>query len=135
MPGYDDIMRSEHIKNAPRIIVGSDKERHTILNRNDARGMQLIWDDDRMHVRWDLSIAEAGNYKIVCHFRKPVPQGGDMILRFGTQNFTKSVKGSEIEAVSFESIYLNKGNVALDGWFWSKWRVHYTPFYIEMIKL
>lgn len=131
---YNDIMKSENILNSPRIIVGSDKEKHTILNRNDARGMQLIWDDDRMHVRWDLNVIEAGNYDIICHFRKPIPDTGDMVIRMGVQNFTKKITEKNVQTIKYDDVRLNKGTYALDGWYWSRWQVHYTPFYIELIK-
>lgn len=131
---YDDIMSSENILNAPRIIVGSDKEKHTILNRNDARGMQLIWDDDQMHVRWDLTIVKKGNYKIICHFRKPIPKSGEIILRIGVQNFTKEITEENFQTITYENVTLKEGDFSLDGWFFSAWREHYTPFYIEIIQ-
>lgn len=132
---YDDIMSSKHLLNTPRIIIGTEHEKHTILNRNDARGMQLIWDDDQMHVRWDLSIIKKGNYKIICHFRKPIPKQGELVIRIGTQNFTQQIEKENTQTVTYNDVLLNAGNYSLDGWFYGGWKHHYTPFYIELIQL
>ncbi len=132
---YDDIMKSPHINNLPRIIIGSDEEVRTVLNRNDARGMQLIWDDDQMHVSWDLSIVKAGNYKVVCHFRNPVPKTGQMFIRFGIQNFTRDINEKDLQTIVFDKVFLNEGDCSLDGWFLAKDITHYTPFYIEIVQL
>ena len=131
---YDDIMSSPNIITSPRIIIGSKKEKHTILNRNDARGLPLIWDDDSMHVRWDLDIVENGNYKIKCHFRNPIKKAGNMVLRIGQQNFTQNIQKKNVQTVVYPTIYLKKGICALDAWYYIQWKEHFTPFYIEIEK-
>jgi arylsulfatase len=131
---HDDVIQSKNILNLPRIIVGSPYEPHTILNRNDARGMQLIWDDDRIHVSWDLTVEEDGIFDIICHFREPIPQPGDLVLRFGVQNITKSIDKENTKLVKITNVSLKKGDTTLDGWFLCNWREYYTPFYIELIK-
>lgn len=131
---YSDIMDSEHIKDLPRIVVGSEKETHTILNRNDARGMQLIWADDKMHVSWDLTILKEGKYDIICHFREPIPATGDLIIRIGTQNFSKKIASKDQQSFTFENLNLKEGEAVLDGWFYGGWQHHYTPFYLELIQ-
>ncbi|MDA7779673.1 arylsulfatase, partial [Flavobacteriaceae bacterium] len=39
----DDLLKSKNIKNPPRIIIGSEFENPTILNRNDASGERGVW--------------------------------------------------------------------------------------------
>lgn len=133
---YEDIMSSENIKNTPRIIIGSEHERHTILNRNDARGMQLIWAQDDMYVRWDLHIIEKGKYKMKIHFRNPIEHPGDLVVRIGTQNFTFRNESINTKTITYDEVVLNAGKVALESWYYMGWgNGRLTPFYVELIKV
>jgi arylsulfatase A-like enzyme len=131
---HEDVIQSENMKDLPRITIGSEKETHTILNRNDARGMQLIWAHDNMHVRWDLTVFEDSQYDIICHFRKPIPNPGKLVLRFGTKNISKSVPEENVQQISLKNISLKKGETELDGWFLCNTGDFFTPFYLELIK-
>jgi arylsulfatase len=132
---YNDIMSSKNLLNPPKIIVGSQKEKHTILNRNDAKGLPVIWDDDSIQVRWDIDIVEDGNYQLKCHFRKPMTKSGNMVLRIGHQNFTKNIHQKNIQTVVYPSINLKKGSCSLDAWYYIQWKEYFTPFYVEIEKL
>ena len=111
---YEDIMASENIKNIPRIGIGSDQEKHTILNRNDARGMQLIWAQDDMYVRWDLDILKKGNYRMKIHFRNPIEHPGELVVRIGTQNFTLKNEEVNTKTIIYPKVELNPGKVTFE---------------------
>lgn len=132
---YQDIMSSEHIKETQRIIIGSDAETHTILNRNDAKGLPLIWDQDDIYVRWDLEIIDQGPYQIKCHFREPLEEKGELVIRIGQQHLSKNLTAESTKTIVFDKVHLNPGKVALEGWYYVRWKEHHTPFYLEITKI
>lgn len=131
---YSSIMQSKNILQSPKIIIDSEKEPIAILNRNDAKGLPLIWDSENVHVSWDLHIKIKDTYKIVCYFRNPIPKPGNMIIRFGVQNITKKITKTTTKSVTFSNVILEKGDTMLDAWFSCGWADYYTPFYIEISK-
>lgn len=130
---YESIMDSPHIKNSQRIIVGSEKERHTILNRNDAKGLPLIWDQDGIYVRWDLEVIDKGPYKILVHFREPLESSGELVVRIGRQHLTKKIAEPATQTIEFSNVELYPGEHELESWYYVRWKEHFTPFYIELI--
>ncbi|MDN5216050.1 arylsulfatase [Fulvivirgaceae bacterium BMA12] len=132
---YEDIMKSPHINRLPRIIIGSAHENPVLLNRNDARGMQLIWNQPDIHVSWDVSVASAGHYKVSCFFTEEIDKSGDLIFRIGNKNFTLENKKKGTRKLVFDSIYLDEGDFTIDGWYLYHQRPFITPFYIELEKL
>ncbi|TKG90427.1 DUF4976 domain-containing protein [Puteibacter caeruleilacunae] len=131
---YKDIMDSPNINKLQRIIIGSPHENPVILNRNDARGMQLIWDQDDIHVSWDVTIAKEGHYSAKCYFRNPIDKTGSMLFRIGNKNITIPNKAKGIKEITIDDIYLNEGDFTIDGWYLVDWKTHYTPFYIVLEK-
>ena len=133
---YEDIMNSDNIINIPATIIGTEYETHTILNRNDARGMQLIWAQDDMYVRWDLDIAKEGKYKVNIHFRNQINDPGDLMLRVGNQNFTLQNSKTDTRTLTYDEVLLKEGKASLEAWYYMGWGKGYiTPFYIELIAL
>jgi arylsulfatase len=133
---YEDIMASENILNMPTITVGTEHERHTILNRNDARGMQFIWAQDDMYVRWDLNIVKEGKYKVNVHFKNPIKDPGELVLRVGRQNFSINNTKTETRTITYDEVLLKQGKASLEAWYYKGWGKGYlTPFYVELIAL
>ena len=132
---YQDIMSSDHIAETQRIIIGSDQETHTILNRNDAKGLPLIWDQDDIYVKWDLEIIDQGPYQIKCHFREPLEENGELVVRIGQQHLSKNLTAESTQTIVFDKVHLNPGKVALEGWYYVRWKEHHTPFYVEITKI
>lgn len=132
---YADIMQSPHINNLSRIVLGSEKENPVLLNRNDARGMQLIWSQDDIHVSWDVSVAQAGDYRVSCYFKNQIDKTGDLIFRIGNKNFTLNNQEKGIRKLTLDRVHLDKGDFTIDGWYLFHQRPFITPFYVEIEKL
>lgn len=80
---YGNLIRSENLKNPPRIQIGTVNENPTVLNRNDAGGDRGIWAQEEVYGKWDVKIAE-GTYNITFKFVKPLEDTGRMVLEAGT---------------------------------------------------
>lgn len=74
-----DITNSEHLHTPPRIIIGSEQENPTYLNRNDASGDRAIWTQEEVFGLWKVKIHE-GRYNIRFRFIRPLPDRGTMYL-------------------------------------------------------
>ncbi|MCL3782446.1 arylsulfatase [Prolixibacteraceae bacterium JC049] len=131
---YSDIMASDHLHHAPRIIVGSSHEKKTILNRNDAKGLPLIWAQDNIQVAWDITVAKDALFDVKVYFRTPLKQAGDLSLRIGTTMKTIHNDKTGIQSLTFKQVALQAGEYRLDSWYNSRWPHYITPFYIEIEK-
>ncbi|PHN02687.1 arylsulfatase [Flavilitoribacter nigricans] len=132
---HADIMASPHINDLPRIVVGSPHENPSLLNRNDARGLQIIWAQPDVYVSWDVTVARAGAYRAKVHFTETLPERGRFILRIGNRTFTKEHSGGEVNELVYESLPLVTGDFKIDGWFTAPGGKLLTPFYLELERL
>lgn len=132
---HADIMSSPHIQDLPRIIIGSPYENPSHLNRNDARGMQVIWSQPDVYVRWDVQVARSGNYRVRVKFTKVLPTAGQFIFRIGHQTFTIDNEATDTDEVIFDSIPLQAGDYSIDGWYATRGQGVLTPFAVEVERL
>ncbi|MCB0630633.1 MAG: arylsulfatase [Saprospiraceae bacterium] len=132
---YADIMSSPHIRNLPRIIIGSPQENPSHLNRNDARGIQIIWAQPDVYVSWDVTVAQAGDYRMRVKFTEPFPTAGQCIFRIGHQNFTLDNDATDTDELVFDRIPLEAGDFTIDGWYATRGQGVLTPFAIEIERL
>ncbi len=128
---YSDIMESPHLKEPPRIHLGSPHEDPVLLNRNDAKGDEGIWAQDRIHGYWDVQIENDNFYNFTFFFRESVNQEGTMKLRLGTTQ--RSLRNTDPAARRLEmrEIFLKKGNYRLESWYRGSGGNH-LPFYVEV---
>jgi arylsulfatase A-like enzyme len=132
---YDDIMRSPNIIDLPRIIIGNEQETTTMLNRNEARGIQEIRDQEAMHVSWDVLIENAGDYKVSCYFVNKLEHEGKLYFRIGNKNVSMENKNTGIEKLVFDTVLLEEGKFTIDSWYSISITSYLTPFYLEIEKL
>jgi arylsulfatase A-like enzyme len=132
---YDDIMRSPNIIDLPRIIIGNEQETTTILNRNEARGIQEIRDQEAIHVSWDVLIENAGDYKVSCYFVNKLEHEGKLYFRIGNKNVSMENKNTGIEKLVFDKVLLEEGKFTIDSWYSISITSYLTPFYLEIEKL
>lgn len=132
---HADIMASPHINDLPRIIIGSPHENPSMLNRNDARGLQIIWAQEDVHVSWDVTVARAGNYRVTVHFLEDLPENGRFIFRIGSRTFTLENKEGGQEELIYPRMPLLAGDFTIDGWYTAPGGKILTPFYLEMERL
>jgi len=130
---YSDIMESPHLKDPPRIRLGSSHEDPVLLNRNDAKGDEGIWAQDRIYGYWDIQIEDDNFFDFVFYFRESINQEGTMKLRLGTTQ--RSLRNTDPAAQKLEmrGIFLKKGNYRLEPWYRAGGSNH-LPFYVEVSR-
>lgn len=132
---FDDIMRSPNLIDLPRINLGSSSQPSVILNRNDARGIQEIRDQEDIHVSWDVEVEHAGYYKVNTHFVNPLKESGKLYFRIGRKNITMENVATGVDALVMDRIFLEAGKFTIDSWYSISTTSYLTPFYLEINKL
>ncbi len=129
---YKDVMSSEHLNNV-RIVLGSDEENPSILNRNDAKASFGIWAEDEVYGYWDVNVARAAEYDVTCHFRDTVTGPGNLLVRIGKVQRTID-NDSNTKSLTIRKMRLPEGDCRVE----SRYRQGGTdifPFYIEVERL
>lgn len=132
---HADIMSSPHINELPRIIIGSEHENPSQLNRNDARGLQIIWAQPDVYVSWDVTVARSDNYRIKVHFTEALPEKGRLVLRVGSQTFTMENDQAGSDQLEYPSLWLKAGDCKIDGWYSGPGGKLLTPLYLDVERL
>ena len=128
----DDLLSSENIKNPPRIIVGSEFENPTVLNRNDASGERGIWAQNDIYSYWKVNFKK-GTYDFKFKFKDSITSKGTLFTEINNRVYSKktekvvystlemndiSIENSEVDLISF--LKLNNKKI--------------FPFWIEINK-
>lgn len=132
---HADIMASPNINQLPRIIIGSPHENPSMLNRNDARGLQLIWAQPDVYVSWDVTVARAGDYRVKVHFTEALPDKGRFVFRIGSRTFTLENDQGGTDELVYDRLPLTTGDFKIDGWYSGPGGKLLTPFYLEVERL
>lgn len=132
---HADIMASPNINDLPRIVIGSPHENPSQLNRNDARGLQIIWAQEDIHVSWDVTVARAGNYRVAVNFTESLPPNGNFVFRIGSRTFTLENREPAVKKLTYPELTLAAGDFRIDGWYSAPGGVIRTPFYLEIERL
>ncbi len=128
---YADIMDSPHLKEPRRIRLGSPHEDPVLLNRNDAKGDEGIWAQDRIYGYWDVQVDSDNFYDFSFFFRESVNQEGTMKLRLGTTQRSLPNTDPAARKLEMRGIFLKKGNYRLEPWYRAGGGNH-LPFYVEV---
>ncbi len=130
---YKELIRSENLLNPQRIIVGSEFENPTVLNRNDADGERGIWDKEEIFGKWNVNILE-GNYNIRFKFIKPIEKGGRMLLETkGIINQKKNLN-EDTDILEMKNVYLPNMDCDLIPFYSIKGK-RIFPFWVELDKI
>lgn len=128
----DDLLSSENIKNPPRIIIGSEFENPTVLNRNDASGERGIWAQNDIYSYWKVNFKK-GTYDFKFKFKDSITSKGTLFTEINNRVYSKktekvvystlemndiSIENSEVDLISF--LKLNNKKI--------------FPFWIEIYK-
>ncbi len=128
----DDLLSSENIKNPPRIIIGSEFENPTVLNRNDASGERGIWAQNDIYSYWKVKFKK-GTYDFKFKFKDSITSKGTLFTEINNRVYSKktekvvystlemndiSIENSEVDLISF--LKLNNKKI--------------FPFWIEIYK-
>ena len=130
---YNELINSKNIKNKPRIIIGSEFENPTYLNRNDASGQRGIWAQNEIFGFWRIK-ALSGKYNFRFKFNNLNLTSGQMVIEVGNQVFSKKVEVDDNGYALMENIHLNEGEFDLTPFFRHE-RKNIFPFWVEINKL
>ena len=130
---YNELINSKNIKNKPRIIIGSDFENPTFLNRNDASGQRGIWAQNEIFGFWRIK-ALSGKYNFRFKFNNLNLTSGEMVIEVGSQVYSKKVEVDDNGYALMENIHLNEGEFDLTPFFRYE-RKNIFPFWVEINKL
>ena len=130
---YNELINSKNIKNKPRIIIGSEFENPTYLNRNDASGQRGIWAQNEIFGFWRIK-ALSGKYNFRFKFNNLNLTSGEMVIEVGSQVYSKKIEVDENGYVLMENIHLNEGEFDITPFFRNE-RKNILPFWVEINKL
>lgn len=130
---YNELINSKNIKNKPRIIIGSEFENPTYLNRNDASGQRGIWAQNEIFGFWRIK-ALSGKYNFRFKFNNLNLTSGQMVIEVGNQVFSKKVEVDDNGYALMENIDLNEGEFDLTPFFRYE-RKNIFPFWVEIDRL
>jgi arylsulfatase len=130
---YEEMMESPHLRQIQRMKLGTRHENPVILNRNDAKGSEGIWAQDKIYGYWDVEVTEDGLYDFSFHFKEKVIGEGVVKLRMGTLQRSLENADTEASILRLKSIHLKKGNYRLEPWYRAQGE-NYFPFYVEVKK-
>ena len=130
---YNELINSKNIKNKPRIIIGSEFENPTYLNRNDASGQRGIWAQNEIFGFWRIK-ALSGKYNFRFKFNNLNLNSGEMVIEVGSQVYSKKVEVDDNGYALMENIDLNEGEFDLTPFFRYE-RKNIFPFWVEINKL
>ncbi len=86
---------------APRILLGSERENPTLLTRQDWRGEQASWGPKGLG-HWDVEVARTGDYRVTLLFDPP---GREATVRLAVGGVAKEAKvGADESRHSFEGV-------------------------------
>jgi len=130
---YNELINSNNIINKPRIIIGSEFENPSFLNRNDASGQRGIWAQNEIFGFWRTKVYK-GKYNFRFKFNNLNLTSGQMVIEVGSQVFSKKAETDENGYVLMENIHLNEGEFDITPFFRNE-RKNILPFWVEINKL
>ena len=130
---YNNLIKSKNLIDQPRIIIGTEFENPTILNRNDAGGERGIWAQNEIYGFWRIKMME-GKYNFKFKFININQSSGEMLLEIGNKTFKKSYIVDNEGYISMNDININKGNYNIIPTFKTD-RKNILPFWIEVNKI
>ena len=130
---YNELINSNNIINKPRIIIGSEYENPSFLNRNDASGQRGIWAQNEIFGFWRTKVYK-GKYNFRFKFNNLNLKSGQMVIEVGSQVFSKKVETDDNGYVLMENIHLNEGEFDITPFFRYE-RKNILPFWVKINKL
>lgn len=130
---YEEMIDSPHLRQIQRIKLGTQHENPVILNRNDAKGSEGIWAQDKIYGYWDVEVTENGLYDFSFHFKEKVKLKGVMKLRMGTLQRSLDNPDTDTSILEIKGIPVKRGTYRLEPWYRAEGE-NYFPFYVEVKK-
>ena len=128
----DDLLSSENIKNPPRIIVGSEFENPTVLNRNDASGERGIWAQNDIYSYWKVKFKK-GTYDFKFKFKDSITSKGTLFTEINNRVYSKKTEKVNYSTLEMNDISIENSEVDLIS-FLKLNNKKIFPFWIEIYK-
>lgn len=130
---YNNLIKSKNLIDQPRIIIGSEFENPTILNRNDASGERGIWAQSEVYGFWRTKMLE-GTYNFKFKFKDINQSSGKMLLEIGNKIFNINSTVDNEGYIMMNDIDVNTGDYNIIPTF-KIGRKNILPFWIEINKI
>ena len=132
---HQEMIRSQHLLDPPRMILGSSEEKTVILGRNDWKGPKAMqWGSAEAYGYWDVRIEDPGPYEVRLVFKDPLPGPGTAKIRAGTHQYGITVNSTENKVIRLKNVHFDPGDHMFEGWYQIGASV-YGPTCIEIEKL
>ena len=128
----DDLLSSENIKNPPRIIIGSEFENPTVLNRNDASGERGIWAQNDIYSYWKVNFKK-GTYDFKFKFKDSITSKGTLFTEINNRVYSKKTEKVDYSTLEMNDISIENSEVDLIS-FLKLNNKKIFPFWIEIYK-
>ncbi|MDA8558729.1 arylsulfatase [Flavobacteriaceae bacterium] len=128
----DDLLSSENIKNPPRIIIGSEFENPTVLNRNDASGERGIWAQNDIYSYWKVKFKK-GTYDFKFKFKDSITSKGTLFTEINNRVYSKKTEKVDYSTLEMNDISIENSEVDLIS-FLKLNNKKIFPFWIEINK-
>ena len=128
----EDLLDSENIKNPPRIIVGSEFENPTVLNRNDASGERGIWAQNDIYSYWKVNFKK-GTYNFKFKFKDSIINKGTLFTEINNRVYSKKTEKVVYSTLEMNDISIENSKVDLIS-FLKVNNKKIFPFWIEIHK-
>ena len=128
----DDLLSSENIKNPPRIIIGSEFENPTVLNRNDASGERGIWAQNDIYSYWKVNFKK-GTYDFKFKFKDSITSKGTLFTEINNRVYSKKTEKVVYSTLEMNDISIENSKVDLIS-FLKVNNKKIFPFWIEIHK-
>ena len=106
-----------------------------MLNRNDAKGTPVSWNQDNIVNYWGIRSVENGIYDISYHFIKPIKDHGKVYLKLNPYHIVEENKEEGISEWTFKNVKINRGDYRLEPYYQTNSRKNVLPFYVAVKRV
>ena len=128
----DDLLKSKNIKKPPRIIIGSEFENPTILNRNDASGERGVWAQNDIYTFWKVNFKK-GIYDFKFKFKDSIANKGTLFTEINNRVYSKKIDKAINNTLEMNNISIDNSEFDLISFLKLDSKKIY-PFWIEIYK-
>ncbi|MCT4644059.1 MAG: arylsulfatase [Carboxylicivirga sp.] len=132
---YNEMVTSPNLQKAIPAIIGTKYEKHTVLNRNDAFGMEAVWNQQTIFAFWEVEFAKASNYDIEFHFFEPIEKKGQLKIQIGAVHYIINNAQTGVKELQMKDVFIPEVKGQLMAWYYQKGKngmETLLPFVVEI---
>lgn len=117
---YSEMVSSPNLQQPIPAIIGTPKENPTVLNRNDAFGMEAVWSQQEIFAFWEVEFVKAAKYNITFKFFEPIEKKGTMKIQIGAVHYT--LKNEQLGGVKLQmnDVFIPEVQGQLQAWYYQR---------------